>query len=96
MYLLASKTGKYWRYNYKFAGKSKTYAMGLYPDLSLKEARTAHDEARELLLRDIDPSAYKKIQKLSMSRYSGGDGFEGVAREWFLIWKEKMLNLILR
>ena len=90
MYLLVNKTGKYWRYNYKFAGKSKTYAIGIYPDISLKDARVLHEEARELLARDIDPSAYKKIQKLSMSRYSGGsNSFEVVAREWFEVWKSK-------
>ena len=42
MYLVVTKTGKYWRYNYKFAGKSKTLAMGVYPDMSLKEARKVH------------------------------------------------------
>lgn len=89
MYLLVNQTGKYWRYNYKFAGKFKTYAVGIYPDVSLKDARVLHEEARELLARDIDPSAYKKIKRLSMSRYSGSDGFEGVAREWFEVWKSK-------
>ena len=88
MYLLVNQTGKYWRYNYKFAGKYKTYAIGIYPDISLKEARKLHDDARDLLARDIDPSAYKKIQKLSSNRYSDGkNSFEAVAREWYLIWK---------
>lgn len=89
MYLLVGKTGKYWRYNYKFAGKFKTYAIGLYPDISLKEARILHEEARDLLAKDIDPMAYKKLQRLSMSRYSGGETFETVAREWFLVWSKE-------
>ena len=55
MYLVASKTGKYWRYNYKFAGKSKTLAMDVYPNVSLKEARKVHEEAREQLERGVDP-----------------------------------------
>ena len=92
MYLLVNQTGKYWRYNYKFADKFKTYSIGIYPDISLKDARVLHEEARELLARDIDPSAYKKVQRLSMSRYSGGNSFETVAREWYEVWKTKILE----
>jgi integrase len=84
LYLLVSKKGKYWRYNYKFMGKAKTIAFGVYPDVSLKDARLAHEEARELLGRDIDPNAYKKIKKISKSE---GNSFEVIGREWFLIWE---------
>ena len=63
MYLLVNTKTKYWRYNYRFNKKQKTLALGVYPDVSLKEARIAHEEAWELLLREIDPSAYKQLQK---------------------------------
>ena len=39
MYLHITKAGKYWRMNYRFAGKQKTLALGVYPAVSLAEAR---------------------------------------------------------
>ena len=86
MYLIVSKTGKYWRYNYKFAGKSKTLALGVYPDVNLMDARKAHKEAREQLERGIDPNEYKKIRKLSGGHFDN-NSLEAVALEWFAIWK---------
>ena len=60
MYLLVNATGKYWRYDYRFAGKRKTLALGVYPATSLKQAREKHQRARENLANDIDPSTHKK------------------------------------
>jgi hypothetical protein len=39
LYLQVTKTGKYFRFNYRFHGKCKTLALGVYPDISLKIAR---------------------------------------------------------
>ncbi len=61
LYLLVSQKGKYWRYNYQFNKKYKTLSLGVYPDVSLKDVRVAHEEARELLKRGVDSSEYKKI-----------------------------------
>ncbi len=88
LYLLVNQKSKYWRYNYKFNNKFKTLALGVYPDISLKEARTAHEEARELLSRDIDPSAYRKIQKATKAHLEN-DTFEAIGREWFDLWKDE-------
>jgi integrase len=85
LYLLVSEKGKYWRYNYRFMGKGKTLALGVYPDVNLSAARIAHQEARELLNRSIDPNAYRKINKIAKSE---GNSFEAVGREWFLIWRD--------
>ena len=50
MYLRVNPSGsKYWRYNYRYAGKRKTLALGVYPDTSLADARKAHQKAREIL-----------------------------------------------
>ncbi len=49
LYLLVNKVGKYFRFDYRFAGKRKTLALGVYPDVKLQEARRRHSEARELL-----------------------------------------------
>ncbi len=82
LYLLVTKTGKYWRFNYRFNGKFKTLALGVYPDISLKRARNAHEAARDKLLDNIDPSFQRKIKKLSF-RESSDNSFEMVAREWY-------------
>ena len=69
--------GRYWRFNYRFNGKQKTLALGVYPDVSLAKARLRLSEARELLADSVDPSARKKeVDKT----------FEAVAREWHARW----------
>ena len=54
--MIAPTGGCYWRYNYRFEGKQKTVALGIYPDVSLERARERHQRARELLADGIDPS----------------------------------------
>lgn len=64
MYLLVQPTGsKYWRLKYRFLGVEKTLALGVYPDISLADARERRDQARKLLANDTDPSAIKKETK---------------------------------
>ncbi|PSJ17218.1 Arm DNA-binding domain-containing protein [Nitrosomonas supralitoralis] len=58
LYLLVKTTGKYWRMDYRFVGKRKTLTIGVYPAASLINARKKRDQARELLLKDIDPSLF--------------------------------------
>ncbi|MES2770393.1 MAG: Arm DNA-binding domain-containing protein, partial [Pseudomonadota bacterium] len=63
LFLLVTPNGsKYWRQKYRFNGKEKVLSFGVYPDVSLKEARAKRDEARKLLANDIDPSEHKKAQ----------------------------------
>ena len=82
LYLLVkpNKT-KAWRFNYRFNGKQKTLAIGVFPDVSLKAAREKHKEARESLANDIDPSSQKKAMKAAKQSESDNN-FEVVAREW--------------
>lgn len=67
----------------KIAGKRKTLALGVYPDISLKEAREKHEDMRRLLARDIDPMEFKKQKKLEVQA-EVKNAFETVAREWFI------------
>lgn len=65
MYLLVQKSGgKYWRMDYRFAGKRKTFAIGVFPQVSLKEARDRRYEARKMLSDGLDPSQEKKKLKM--------------------------------
>ena len=81
LYLLVKPTGKYWRMNYRFAGKQKTLAIGVYPTISLTHARKKRDEARALLVKDIDPSLTKAINK-QIVRTAAENTFKAVALEW--------------
>lgn len=79
--LLVNPNGsKWWRFRYRFDGKEKMLGFGVYPEVTLKEAREKRDEARKMLRDGIDPSQAKKAQKASDS---GADSFETIAREWF-------------
>lgn len=81
--LLVMPTGsKYWRYNYRFAGKNKTLAIGVYPDISLANARTARDDAKALLAQGIDPGHEKKLKKFGLAQQSEAT-FQAIASEWF-------------
>lgn len=82
LYLLVKVQGKYWRYNYRFGGKQKTLAIGVYPDRSLADARVLHQSAREKLNNGIDPSEIRKVEKITKN-LTASDLFECVAREWF-------------
>lgn len=88
MFLLVQSNGKkYWRLKYRFAGKEKNLAIGVYPDVSLKQARLARDEAKKLLNDGLDPVQDKQEQKLKRLELSN-NSFEVLAREWV----DKMSN----
>ncbi|MDP1665510.1 MAG: integrase arm-type DNA-binding domain-containing protein [Methylobacter sp.] len=82
MYLLVNTNGsKYFRLKYRFGGKEKVLALGVYPDTSLKQAREKRDEARKQLADGIDPSENRKAVKSSKAE-SAANSFEIIAREW--------------
>ena len=55
--------GKSWRWSYRYDGKQKLMALGLYPDVSLVLARERHARGRKLLGQGIDPMAERKATK---------------------------------
>ncbi len=69
MHLFVHPNGsKYWRLQYRFDGKQKMLALGVYPDVSLADARTRRDDARNLLANNIDPGDKRKVIKLSKKK----------------------------
>jgi integrase len=79
--LLAPSGGRWWRFRYRFAGKEKLLSLGTYPDVSLKEARDARDDARKLVAKGIDPSAVRREERRAKQE-AGTNTFSTVAREW--------------
>jgi len=76
---VAVKGSKWWRFKYRFEGKEKRLSLGVYPDVSLKQARDRRDAYRKQVADGIDPSDIRKAEKVSDA---GQDSFEFVAREW--------------
>lgn len=87
MYLEVTAAGsKYWRMKYRFGGKEKRLALGVYPDVSLAQAREARDSARKLLTNGEDPGQAKKDAKIARS-IGDASTFEKLARLWWTHWK---------
>jgi len=92
LFLLVQPNGaKYWRLAYRYCGKQKTLAFGVYPDTSLSDARERRETARKVLANGADPSAVKKAQKAAVVALTE-NSFEIVACEWLSKfsknWKE--------
>jgi len=82
MFLLVTPAGKrWWRLKYRFAGKEKLLALGVYPEVTLAAARKRREEARDKLLAGIDPSEAKKVEKRT-ALLNAENSFEAVARDW--------------
>jgi len=77
---VAPSGGKWWRLKYRFGGKEKRLALGVYDKVTLADARKRRDEARDLLAQGIDPGEHRKLTK---NKPQDADSFEAVAREWF-------------
>lgn len=81
LYLLIDGPGRYWRLDYTYAQRRKTLALGVYPVVSLAQARRMRDEAKSLLVENIDPMAAKRERK--QAAVAAADStFESVARAW--------------
>jgi integrase len=74
--------GKYWRMRYFFAGKEKLLALGVYPEISLADARERRAQARKVLAAGKDPGEAKKEAR-RIVKLKSSNAFETVAREWF-------------
>ena len=82
LYLLVCPNGrKYWKLKYRFAGKEKKLSLGVYPAVSLKEARTLVAEAKAKLRQDINPSEQKRTDKAA-KRVAAESSFQAITDEW--------------
>lgn len=95
---IAPTGGKWWRFKYRYAGKEKRLSLGVYPEVSLSEARERRDENRKLLAQGTDPSLARKQEKLL--RHAQSETFELIALEWFERfnpkWTQSYADEILR
>lgn len=100
LYLEIMTTGsKCWRMKYRIHGKEKRLAIGVYPIISLAEAREARDKAKKLLTQGIDPSNAKRDGRKEATR-NAQNTFKAVALEWHENqkprWSQKHAEGVLR
>ena len=100
LYLLVHPNGsKYWRLKYRFLGKEKTMAFGVYPAVSLKEARLKRDSAKKTLSDGDDPVQLKKSNRRAQ-KIDAENSFNNIAFEWWNNekdgWKEDHANNVWR
>ena len=80
MYLLVHPNGsKYWRLDYRLNGKQKTLALGVYPNVTLAQAREKRAQIKRQLTSGVDPHQQKKLAQIEAAKYQT---FEDVARAW--------------
>ena len=73
---------KRWRYRFQFEGKEQLLSLGVYPDVTLKEARTERDRLKDLIKQGINPSEQRKALRATPDGFHP-NAFEIVARAWF-------------
>lgn len=79
--------GRYWRLKYRYGGKEKRLALGVFPEVTLAEARKRRDEARARLRANVDPGEHRKASRDEAERVTRGT-FGAVCAEW-LAFKSK-------
>jgi integrase len=93
LYLDIQPSGRYWRMKYRFDGKEKTLALGVYPDVSLKLARERRTGAREQIADGIDPNEVRKEKKAALKEQA--DTFKAVAEDWLKLKKGELADSTL-
>jgi integrase len=82
MFLLIHPNGsKYWRLKFRYRGRERILALGVYPDVGIAEAREWRAQARKALAAGNDPAELKQVAK-RQAVLKNEHGFEFIAREW--------------
>jgi len=100
LYLHAQPNGSgYWRYKYRVDGKEKLLSFGIYPEISLAEAREAHAKAHKQVSQKADPMKLRE-QAIRNARLDAANTFEVIAREWHAHnidkWSENHATTVIR
>jgi integrase len=86
LYLLINPNNAlWWRLKYRFEGREKSLSLGVYPHVSLQQARLRRDEAKKVIATGADPSAKRQAEKSATA-----NTFEAVAREWLALQEGKL------
>ncbi|TNF67271.1 MAG: DUF4102 domain-containing protein [Gammaproteobacteria bacterium] len=97
LFMIVKKNGaRWWRFKYRYCGKEQTLSLGIYPDVSLKDARIKRDEYRKMLIDGVNPAETRKKMKEDIQ---GENLFETIALEWHQMkkdqWSLKYAEIVL-
>ena len=82
LYLEVTPKGrKYWRVKYRFQRKEKRLSCGVYPEVTLKEARQRCQSCKKLLGKGVDPAKESRVRRETAGQVAD-DTFQFVALEW--------------
>ncbi|MEO6967759.1 MAG: integrase arm-type DNA-binding domain-containing protein [Rhodanobacteraceae bacterium] len=100
LYLTISpRGGKWWRLKYQHANKERRTGLGVYPEVSLVEARSRRDKARELLRNGKDPIGEARAQAAAKAEAVAAaqaearavaNSFRVVAEQWLMTQKNDL------
>ena len=94
--LIHPNGSKYFRYRYKFEGKEKVMALGVYPETTLKEAREKRLEAQRLVKDGLDPVRFrfeiraKREKEEKEKLLKTKNTFEHVSKDWLAREKKRI------
>lgn len=83
LYLHVKRSGKYWRMAYRFGGKQRTLALGVYPAVGLADARRRCREARQVLADGTDPMEVKRTEHAAEIAATSNT-VQAVANNWLV------------
>lgn len=102
LYLEVMPSGsKLWRLKYRLDNKENRFAIGSYPEVSLREARDAAESARKQIRQGIHPARQRKIERLQ-AMHENACTLEAIAAEWIAMrpWepvtKRRRLDMLQR
>ncbi|HKT28779.1 tyrosine-type recombinase/integrase [Dyella sp.] len=89
LYLQVMPNGaKYWRQKYRYLGKAMMIGHGVFPEVSLAQAREACDEARKVLASGVDPSSHRKMAKRAL-KVQTENSVKAVVTEWYRLHRDE-------
>jgi len=87
--LIIKPDAKVWWFRYRFGGKERTYSLGSYPEVTLKQARDGRDEARKLLAEKKDPVTYRRSEG-AKNLSAASNTLRAVAEDWMTLQKGQL------
>lgn len=73
--------GKLWRLKYRHLGKEQQLSIGVFPAVSLRDARKRRDEARAQIAKGLNPS-FEKKRAAAAAMVGAANTFKAVADEY--------------
>ena len=93
LYLIITPKGyKRWRLKYQFSGKEKRIALGVYPSVSLSEARLQREKLKKQIQEGMDPAQIKKDKKetIKQDEVQKKNTFYTISQKWLKSYESEV------